>query len=175
MELADAAKPEPAIRIREAIEADSEMLWLWRNDPVTRIASRTKDPIPWNMHQVWYSSVMADPNRHLFVAEADGSAVAMIRFDWLESGREACEISINVRPDARGSGLGRAVLSAACAEFAATHSVARIFASIAEGNQSSRRLFEACGFLAAGAADAQGFAPYVWEANSGAVGGRMCG
>jgi UDP-2,4-diacetamido-2,4,6-trideoxy-beta-L-altropyranose hydrolase len=168
-------KSERVIRMRDANADDRELIWLWRNDSGTRLVSRTKEAIPWTAHGSWFSSVMNNPNRHLLIAEADGSPVAVVRFDRLESQPGAFEVSINVRADARSSGLGRLVLSTACAEFVATQCAARIVASVAEGNQPSRRLFEACGFLPAGVSDAQGFAPYVWEAKSAALGGRMSG
>lgn len=164
-----------AITIRQARSADIEILWLWRNDPVTRGASRTTEAIAWTVHERWFASVTSNPDRHVLMAEADGSPVAMIRFDRLKAEPSTYNISINVRPDSRGFGVGRRVLSAACAEFAAVHGAARIVAGVHERNEASRRLFEVCGFALVAPADAQGFASYVLDTSSAMLGGRKCG
>jgi UDP-2,4-diacetamido-2,4,6-trideoxy-beta-L-altropyranose hydrolase len=163
------------ITMRHATDGDCETLWLWRNDSVTRRASRTKEAIPWTDHESWFSSVMSNPDRHLLIAEADGSPVAMVRFDRLETEPNAYEISINIRPDSRGSGVGRAVLSTACAEFAAARGATRITAGVDEGNEASRRLFESCGFSQTAPADAHGFVAYVLDTGALLLGGRKCG
>ena len=52
------------------------------------------------------------------------------------------EVSITVAPERRGTGIGRAMLQAACAQMAE----ADIEAAIRPDNLASRKLFESCGF-----------------------------
>lgn len=164
-----------AIDIRPASDKDCEMLWVWRNDPATRRASRTREAVAWTQHERWFASVKSDPGRHLLIAESHGSPVAMVRFDQLESDSSSYEVSIAVRPDSRGCRLGGVVLSIACAEFAAMLGATRITAGVHEGNEASRRLFESCDFSLAAPADAQGFVAYVLNTIAGTLGGRKCG
>lgn len=171
----EATAPRAAITLRQAASEDSEMLWLWRNDPVTRRASRTTEAISWTVHERWLASVTSSPDRHLLIAEADGLLIGTVKFDRRQTEPGTYEISINVRPDSRGSGVGRAVLSTACAEFAATQGAGRIVAGVHERNEASRRLFEGCGFSLAAPADAQGFVSYVLDTNLAMLGCRNCG
>jgi len=140
-----------AIELRRAAREDSEALWLWRNDPVTRANSRTAEPIGWTDHVRWLSVVLADPHRDLLIAERGGCPVGTVRFDRLGGKRKSVEVSINVRPDMRGEGLGRAILRSACECLAVRHGPSEVRASVRADNQRSRRLFESCGFRCAGA------------------------
>ena len=134
-----------SIDLRRATSQDSELIWLWRNDPVTRAASRNSAPIGWSTHTQWLAAVLAEPARLLLVAERNGIPVGIVRFDPLP-GSADFEVSINVRPDARGGGIGRTILSAACARSATGLGQARVHAAIDKTNLPSRKLFESCGF-----------------------------
>ena len=90
------------VRIRSATTADSEALWLWRNDPATREASRTQKPVPWPDHSAWLERTLAGADRHLLIAERNGHALGVVRFDRLPGAEPSHEVSINLRPDARG-------------------------------------------------------------------------
>jgi RimJ/RimL family protein N-acetyltransferase len=144
------------IELRSASMDDAELLWLWRNDPVTRAQSRNTEPVSWADHVRWLSFTLADPTRHLFIAESGGTPIGMIRFDPAEGGTD--EVSINVAPDRRWHGLGAAILKIGCAQI---HSQ-RIVASVSESNHPSRRLFESCGFKPAESAE-PGFLRYALD------------
>jgi UDP-2,4-diacetamido-2,4,6-trideoxy-beta-L-altropyranose hydrolase len=128
------------IELRKASMEDAETLWLWRNDPATRMQSRNSEPVGWADHLQWLSFTLADPMRHLFIADRDGLPVAVIRFDPAEGG--ANEVSITVAPDERGTGTGTAVLRAGCEQAGSQ----QIVATVSECNWASRRLFESSGF-----------------------------
>jgi RimJ/RimL family protein N-acetyltransferase len=143
------------VELRRATADDAEMLWLWRNDPMTRAQSRNSEPIVWIDHVRWLTDALGDPGRRIFVAEQHGTPVGTIRFDRL-AGEDADEVSMAVAPGQRGAGIGGAMLKAACAE---THAHV-IRASVRADNQASRRLFESCGFAPRGSAE-PGFLRYV--------------
>lgn len=65
-----------SVTVRPATAGDSRMVFGWRNDPVTMRASRNTDEIPWQTHERWYATVVADPRRHLLVGETLGPAAA---------------------------------------------------------------------------------------------------
>ena len=79
---------------------DSQRIWQWRNDPVTRAMSVTTEEIPWDRHRAWYSQAATDPSRVLLLVFEDDSPVGMVRFD-LQALADA-EVSINLNPQARG-------------------------------------------------------------------------
>lgn len=124
---------------------DSQRIWQWRNDPVTRAMSVTTEEIPWERHRAWYAQAAADPSRVLLLASEGEAAVGMVRFD-LRALADA-EVSINLNPQVRGSGQGRRVLAAACRwGFSALHRDC-IYATIKPDNLRSIRTFEATGFV----------------------------
>ena len=152
-----------SVTLRQATIADSERLWLWRNDPVTRAASRNAAPIAWTLHSSWLSGVLADAQRRLLIAETAGAPIGMVRFDALPGRASEHELSINVRPDARGAGVGAAILSAACGYFGTQLGPGRIRASVRLSNDTSRKLFERAGFIRAATKADDDFLSYVLD------------
>ena len=62
---------------------------------------------------------------------------------------EAALVSMWVRPDARGHGVGEALVSAA-AGWAKSRDAGTLYLWVAEANHSARRLYERCGFTPTG-------------------------
>lgn len=147
------------IALRAAGEADAEDIWLWRNDPLTRAMSQTRSPVDWPDHIAWYRRMLGSPDCEMFLAEQDGKRIGVIRAD-RAGGENEWEVSINIRPSARG-GTGLRVLEAGCAEFGRRHPSARLVARISEANPASRRIFERLGFRRMGEVGETGFARYV--------------
>jgi len=146
------------IALRPASMDDAEVLWLWRNDPVTRRQSRNPDAIAWKDHIRWLGPILADPRRVLLIAEQNGTGVGMVRFDPLEPGGH--EVSISVASEHRGSGIGKAILKAGCAQIRTT----AINAFVQAGNKPSRRMFESLEFKPLRSAE-MGFLRYVLKVN----------
>jgi UDP-2,4-diacetamido-2,4,6-trideoxy-beta-L-altropyranose hydrolase len=128
------------VELRPATMDDAETLWLWRNDPLTRAQSRNTEPIAWTSHVRWLSLAFADAGQRILIAESDGIPVGTIGFH--STGGAGSEVSITVSAGERGRGLGRAILSAACAQSPTQD----VYASVRIENESSRRLFESSGF-----------------------------
>jgi RimJ/RimL family protein N-acetyltransferase len=141
-----------AVRLRPATERDIELLWLWRNDPVTRSQSRNTDPISWKAHLRWVRSALGDPGRKILIGERDSNPVGNVGFHRVDGDME---VSIVVAPGERGKGVGRAMLSTACADMPGD-----LYAAVRTGNEASRRLFESCGFEPVESSEA-GFARYL--------------
>jgi len=109
---------------------------------------------------------VGDPSRILLIAEADDTAVGVIRFDIDGS---SAEISIYLDPDQRGRGLGPATLEAGCAWIGvAREQVTRLTAVISDKNTASLRAFEKGGFQRAGDA-------WIREIGGGAAVSRVVG
>lgn len=109
------------VTVRPATPDDSRRLFDWRNDPVTRAMSLTTDPVPWEVHTLWFATVMNSRNRPIFIGERDGVAIGMVRFDI--SG-DLAEISVALAPEARGQRLATPLLRAAIAALHAQRPVA---------------------------------------------------
>lgn len=132
--------------LRPAAMDDAPMLHAWRNHPVVRAVSGSQEPISLEDHRAWMERVLASARRWLFVAEVGRLAVGSIRFDQGAAGQ--LEVSLYLDPDVLGLGLGPRLLLAG--EEAMSGRLGREFTVLARvlpDNESSRRLFEACGYL----------------------------
>lgn len=129
------------------------MLLDWRNDPITRSASRATHQVGISDHLAWMDGVLNDPTRELLIVEADGDAVGTLRADG-ENG--VIMLSWTVAPACRGRGFGRRMLAEFLSGFTGT---AR--ADVREDNLPSRRMVEALGFERGGTTD--GFTSWYWR------------
>ena len=124
---------------------DSQRIWQWRNDPVTRQMSITTDEVPWERHRAWYAQAARDPRKVLLLASHGSTPLGVVRFDL--QGADEAEVSINVNPAQRGQGLSRPLLAAACAWAFEHLALSRITARIKPGNLRSLRIFTGVGFV----------------------------
>ena len=58
--------------LRPARPEDSRLVWLWRNDFVTRQCSQETAPISWPDHKAWWDRTSESANRKLVIAEIAG-------------------------------------------------------------------------------------------------------
>ena len=94
-------KPE-TVELRAAQPEDAQLLFEWRNDPITRAYSKTSRPISWEEHVVWYAQSLGNPDRLIFVAMANGEPVGVIRGDREQAG---WVLSWSIGSEHRGRGL----------------------------------------------------------------------
>jgi RimJ/RimL family protein N-acetyltransferase len=136
---------EVELRLVAATHDDCDDVFRWANDPITRSASFSSDPIVYEDHCSWYKVSLRKDTRRLFIAVRENTKVGLIRFDAFDEGWEVAEIGINVAPEARGVGLGKTMLRAA-ADAAAQLGVRTIVAYVRPENEASRRAFLAVGY-----------------------------
>lgn len=134
------------ISVRRVVEKDSEVIFKWRNDDLTRKMFRTPGLVEWEEHSKWLGITLADPNRCLLMCETkEGAPIAVVRFD-IEAGR--AELSISLSPIQRGKGFAPKCLSLAIDYFQKHYSlVSELVAEIKNINLPSRKSFERVGFL----------------------------
>jgi UDP-2,4-diacetamido-2,4,6-trideoxy-beta-L-altropyranose hydrolase len=133
-----------ALYLRPGAEDDSRRLWEWVNDPVTRQASFSSEPIPWDEHAAWFARRLQDPDSVMYLAcDEEDNPVAFVRFDIDGS---VAAIGINVAPDQRGKGYGTEAIRLAGERLAAERSIDRIDAYIRPENQASLRAFAKAGY-----------------------------
>ncbi|MCU1685444.1 MAG: hypothetical protein JWQ81_6183 [Amycolatopsis sp.] len=135
---------------REATESDAELLLEWRNDPQTRVVSRTTGLIPLDRHLGWLRDVLASPSRLLLVVEVDNEPVGTVRFDHNsdhKNGGDSWEVSITVAPKHRGRGLSGAMLAAGERILTQRQRPAYILAGVHRDNAASAALFQRAGYV----------------------------
>jgi RimJ/RimL family protein N-acetyltransferase len=132
------------LRLADAVEDDARLLWEWRNDPDTRAASFSPGEIPWEAHLRWYRDALADPKHLILIGFEEGEPIGVVRFD--ERKPAEAEVHLIVAPEARGRGLGRKLLTAACDYACRIRGFNRLIASIKESNVASRQVFAAASF-----------------------------
>lgn len=135
----------PELRLRPAHSDDAERVFEWANDPITRAASFSRDSFSLEDHLAWFAEQLTRVDRHPFLAELAGEPIAFVRLDASVDQPGVCTISINVAPEARGRGLGVAVIEAAT-PIGAGLGFDRIHALIRPDNHTSRRAFARAGY-----------------------------
>jgi len=132
------------ITLREATMDDSQMIWSWANDAITRAASFSSAPIPWESHSAWFTMKMTDPQHVMLIALNDCmEPVGQVRYQIRE--KEA-QISINLAPEQRGLGYGSKILKRAGEWLFRQGVVEAIHAYIKPENLASRKAFIKAGY-----------------------------
>lgn len=138
------------VLLRHAAATDAEMTFAWRNDPGTRAMFRSTCAVTWAEHLRWFERRRADRAAPYWIGECDGRPVGTVRLDSRAMGE--AEVSITVAPEARGRGVGRAILSSLC-DRARADGWRVLHAEVKTDNPASRRIFESCGFSRVGGDD----------------------
>jgi RimJ/RimL family protein N-acetyltransferase len=133
------------VQLRRATNADADLLLAWSNDPTTRAASFHPEPIERTGHVRWLADRLASPSTGFWIGQADGRPIGQVRVDLV--GHETGEISISTAPEARGAGLGRALLAAAIAEARDALPISTLLARVRLDNPVSLALFAGAGFV----------------------------
>lgn len=103
------------VRLRPATIADAQLLFAWRNDPLTRTQSIRTQPVEWESHLAWLAASLQNPDRQLFIAEqalpVEQATVVLgtVRADKMD---EEYELSWTVAPEQRGNEWGRKMVAA---------------------------------------------------------------
>lgn len=122
------------LRFRPVTMADADLLLAWRNDPETREQSRNTSIVERDGHIAWLKASLSNPTRKLSIAEIDGRPVGTIRTD---TSGGVCELSWTVAPQARGKGIGKAMVKAIADEIDIP-----VRSEIRANNEASKRIAE---------------------------------
>ncbi|MFI5036904.1 MAG: GNAT family N-acetyltransferase [Solirubrobacterales bacterium] len=141
----------PPVALRAVNHGDADRLRAWRNDPETRRWSRSSDEITPEQHAGWLGRALADPSTRLWIAESGGRSIGHVRVGPERSG--IAEVHIALAPEARGQGLGTAVLTQAAAQALAEPCVSLLYADVKPEHEASLRAFARAGFTRASTAD----------------------
>ncbi len=138
-----------ALRLRPATLDDAAFLFALRTDPVVVEASNGTPPASLDHQMLWLEKTIVSPDRMLFVIEATvgdppPTPLGQCRLDLMDYGH-AAEVSIALRKESRGQGLGTQVL-VELARRATEIGVRWIEAVIKESNTASRKAFLKAGY-----------------------------
>ncbi len=141
---------ERAIHLRDACEGDCVLVYKWANDPDSRAASFSTDPIAWEEHIQWFGRKLTDPDCILFIAlDREGSPLGQVRFE-SEGNNADAVISTSIDSSFRGRGMGSLIILRAAEELFRRRPISRINAFIKPQNRASIRSFERAGFIKVG-------------------------
>lgn len=134
---------DEAIDLRSAVSSDELLLFQWRNDETTRLASVCSDPIKLSDHRSWFRKSLTNPHRLIQIGHYSGENIGMVRFDHFPEEARA-EVSIIMAPQFRGKKLAACLLAAALKNnpFVGI----RLTATIRPTNIASIKTFEKNGF-----------------------------
>jgi len=135
------------LQLREATSDDARFVWKTNNDPSVRARSVDTDPIPWEDHCEWFEATLSSDARLLWIPAYHGEECGVVRMDVNFEASEA-EISIAIRPDFRGRGIGTSVIQRASEQTTERDDIERVLAHVRPDNEASIRAFEKAGFEA---------------------------
>jgi RimJ/RimL family protein N-acetyltransferase len=134
--------------LRPVTTADAHRLWELRNEDTVRRASFSGDAIPFDRHERWLATRLADTRAPLYmVGTADGRDVGYVRFDVVDG---ELQLSIALAPEARGQGLGPRALREAVTALRASGRHEPVVALVRADNPRSRAAFLRAGFVPLG-------------------------
>ncbi len=134
--------------LRPARPQDCARVWEWVNDPVSRAASFSSDPIAWDAHVRWFEARLNDPHAVYFIAvSAHDEPVGQIRYA-VEA--RSATLSVSLAPQFRGQGYGSALIRRASTRLLQTADLDEIEAYVKPDNESSLRAFVKAGFANTG-------------------------
>lgn len=131
-------------KLRLVTEKDKNLLLEWANDREVRNNSFNQEKISLEQHEKWFSIVMNDPNRILYILEYNGNPVGQCRLD---INIDIAEINYSVDKRYRGQGVGEVLLrliTKDCIENNKT--IKKIIGKVKVDNKVSANCFEKNGY-----------------------------
>jgi RimJ/RimL family protein N-acetyltransferase len=122
-----------SIALRAATLEDCDRVWQWNFAADVRAMSNDPSIVELATHAAWYVDRLA--KGAIWIVECEGEACGVVRID-------AGRISIALAADARGRGVGKRAIAAACVAWGGP-----VVAQIRGDNEPSRAAFMACGFV----------------------------
>ncbi|MFA6700019.1 MAG: GNAT family N-acetyltransferase [Thiomicrospira sp.] len=127
-----------SVVLRLANFDDVNILYEWRNDEATRLASHNSEPVAYENHVSWLKNTLQNPDRILYIAEFWGKPIGTLRLD---KDGDFYEVSWTIAPTERGKGLGTKMVSKIIGE-----TNFKLRAEVKENNLGSKKIAEFNGF-----------------------------
>lgn len=139
-----AALQQTRLHLRSATIDDCRLVFDWANEPATRQASFSSEPIAWDTHAAWFEQILMDGHTLLWIAtDQSGRPIGQVRF--VLQNHEAT-ISIGLDPAHRGRGYGTALIEQASGVLLDSYGTKVVHAYIKPGNIASEQAFARAGY-----------------------------
>lgn len=133
------------VKLRPAQKDDIKNIYEWRNAPAIRQFSHNNNEITFASHEEWCNKTFVSGERDLLIAELDGNALGVIRFDYEE---KVAVISLYLVPENFGKGFGLVLLLAAQKWLQQNRpNIKTIKAEVKKENIPSCKIFADSGFV----------------------------
>ena len=132
------------IKIRPADLNDCKSLFDWLSDELSRTMFFNGSSQSIEEHEVWFKNSLCNVDRVLYVGELGNKKLGVCRFDFMESEMLA-EVSINMNPSMRGSGLEEKFLFESIESYLEKNKY-NLLAKVKPKNLTSLNVFESAGF-----------------------------
>ncbi len=129
------------ITLRPVSADDRDRVLAYNGAPDVRDRSIDPRPIAPADHARWFAARLADRLTRMWIVEADGAPVGVVRIERAGADDPTGRIAIALAAEARGHGVGRAAIAAACVADGGP-----VIADIQPDNHASRACFAAVGF-----------------------------
>lgn len=131
--------------LRELVDADLDLLFLWESDPrAVRLAAFTRaDPSDRGAFDAHYARVRADPDATLLAVDDDGAFVGTVSSFTMAGERE---VSYWIEPERWGQGLASRALQA----LLELEPARPLYGRVAEHNVASAKVLARAGFVEVG-------------------------
>ncbi len=152
------------VNIRQATQADTQMIWQWRNHLDVRQWMFGQDEITLSDHITWFGRQLENPNVHLMIFEFENkpmgfvnvSQITMDKYQTLNSpqskqNEKTASWGFYLSPDSpKGQGLGFALGVLAMSHIFNSTNIDKISAQVLEYNTASLALHRKLGFSETG-------------------------
>jgi len=141
----EARRGDAGLRLRRARAEDSQLLWMWANDPEVRAASFSTAPISWQSHIAWFAGKLSQDASPIFIAEDEaGRPCGQIRFDVRPGGE--WEVDVSIAKAMRGQGLASELIDLGVQAILTRDHNAQIHAFVKTTNTASIKAFAKADF-----------------------------
>lgn len=138
----ECSNPILLMKIREANENDTILIFNWSNDPLVRAQSFNSNIIEFENHKNWFKEKLQNDNSLLLINIWEGNNIGLVRFE-LENNK--CTIGILIDEEFRGKGFSSLMLINSSSYYFKRFMIP-IFAHIKKSNIASIKSFEKAGY-----------------------------
>jgi len=155
----ECVNPILLIKIIEATDSDTKLIFNWSNDPLVRAQSFYSNAIEFENHENWFKEKLQNDNSLLLINKFGENNIGLVRFE-LEN--DKCTVGILIDEKFRGKGFSSIMLINSSIYYFNRFSTP-IFAHIKESNTASIRSFEKAGYSFFNKIEVNGFNTLVYK------------
>lgn len=130
-----------SIYLRKANIDDAKIILEWRNDPLTRDNSFSKDLIAPETHIKWFNGKLSDKNCFMYILMDDTERVGQLRIDKVN---DIGEISYMIAPNKRKMGYGKQIIK--LVEGVINSNIKVLVGLVENFNEASKKCFIVNGY-----------------------------